>query len=57
MSIEKRDNGSTFLYKGEMVVLLKALSRMPIEKITIEEPDLEEVFMHYYEGHSEDGDD
>ena len=57
ISAKKNDNGTTLLYRGEMQQLLKELSQLPIEKITITEPDLEEVFMHYYEDHSRDGDD
>ena len=49
ISTEKNGNESSFLYQGEMVTLLKELSQKPIEKITIEEPDLEEVFMFYYQ--------
>jgi len=56
ISIEKTKNGTSFLYKGEIPLLLKELSQLPVEKITITEPDLEEVFMHYYEGDSQDGD-
>jgi len=48
ISIEKNKNECSFLYQGEIAVLLRDLSQMPIEKITIAEPDLEEVFMHYY---------
>ena len=56
ISIEKTKNGTSFLYKGEIPLLLKELSQLPVEKITITEPDLEEIFMHYYEGDSGDGD-
>ena len=56
ISIEKTKDGTSFLYQGEIPLLLKELSQLPIEKITITEPDLEEVFMHYYEVHSRDGD-
>jgi ABC-2 type transport system ATP-binding protein len=49
IAVEKNKNGSSFLYRGEIQVLLKELSQMAVEKITITEPDLEEVFMHYYE--------
>lgn len=53
--VEKRDtlNGCTFLFKGEPRSLLKELSSLPISRISIEEPDLEEVFMHYYENKEE----
>ena len=49
ISIEKNENEFSFLFRGEIAVLLKDLSQIPIENITIEEPDLEEVFMHYYQ--------
>jgi ABC-2 type transport system ATP-binding protein len=53
--LEKNKNGASFLYQGEIPILLKELSELPVEKITITEPDLEEVFMHYYDGNSRDG--
>lgn len=40
----------TFLYGGSLQPLLKRLSESEISDLTIAEPDLEEVFMHYYEG-------
>jgi ABC-2 type transport system ATP-binding protein len=49
ISIEKHKNEFSFLYQGEIGILLRDLSQLPIENITIEEPDLEEVFMHYYQ--------
>ena len=48
-SPETSGNRITFLYQGDQTELLKKLSQLPIETITIEEPDLEEVFMHYYD--------
>jgi len=56
LSVEKNNNITSFLFQGEMPQLLKELSQLPVEKITITEPDLEEVFMHYYESNSRDGD-
>ena len=56
ISVEKNKNGSSFLYQGKIPELLKELSQMPVEKITITEPDLEEVFMHYYENDNRKGD-
>ena len=38
-----------FLYGGDVRELMKALSALPITDVSITEPDLEEVFMHYYE--------
>ena len=39
----------SFLYNGDIRTLLSVLSQEPIEDITITEPSLEEIFMHYYE--------
>lgn len=38
----------SFLYNGSPHTLLTTLSTLPVTDITIAEPDLEEVFMHYY---------
>lgn len=48
----------SFLYSGSPEILLKQLSLFSFEDITIAEPDLEEVFLHYYveEGRRADDD-
>ncbi|MFQ5604593.1 MAG: ATP-binding cassette domain-containing protein [bacterium] len=52
ISLHTDKDEATFLYQGEMPVLLKELSQLAIEKITISEPALEEVFIHFYQdGH------
>ncbi len=38
-----------FLYSGEMTPLLHRLSECGIRDLSISEPDLEEIFLHYYE--------
>lgn len=48
-SIEIDGNTVKFLYGGEPRGLLSALASLPITDINITEPDLEEIFMHYYE--------
>ncbi len=40
----------SFLYSGEPGLLLKTLSELSLTDVMIAEPDLEEVFIHYYEG-------
>lgn len=46
----KNENGSvSFLYSGDVKYLLGALSSIEFEDMNISDPDLEEVFMHYYE--------
>lgn len=43
------ENGTaTFLYSGKPADLLETLQTVYFEDITIADPDLEEVFMHYY---------
>ena len=39
-----------FLYSGAMDSLLRVLSSGQVDDLTITEPDLEEIFLHYYEG-------
>ncbi len=41
-------NNVRFLYSGEINQLLAVLSRRNIVDMTVEEPSLEEIFMHYY---------
>ena len=41
-------NGMSFLYSGEASALLEALYKGSIKDFTVTEPDLEEVFLHYY---------
>lgn len=46
----RRENGKiSFLFCGNMKELLAVLSVLPIEDIMITEPELEEIFLHYYE--------
>lgn len=39
----------SFLYSGDMNVLLRTLAAGDISDLSVSEPDLEEIFMHYYE--------
>lgn len=44
------DNGSvSFFFKGDINVVLQKISTVQVTDLTIEEPTLEEIFMHYYE--------
>lgn len=38
-----------FLYSGDINKLIRHISKAEIKDISITEPDLEEIFMHYYE--------
>lgn len=39
----------SFLYGGQVKTLLEALAVLPLTDVSISEPDLEEIFLHYYE--------
>ncbi len=46
----QRENGSvSFFFKGDINVVLHMISSIQVTDVTIEEPTLEEIFMHYYE--------
>lgn len=51
--MREADGSMNFLYGGEISALLQVLSMGQIADLTVSEPDLEEVFLHYYE---KDGD-
>lgn len=44
---------AVFMYHGDMKQLIAALNHTEIEDVIIEEPSLEEIFMHYYEKEGE----
>lgn len=46
--IQKTDNGTSFLYSGDINEFLQYISKYSIDDLSISEPDLEEIFMHYY---------
>ncbi len=46
----KTENGSvSFFYKGDINVLTNKIGAITLTDVAIEEPTLEEIFMHYYE--------
>jgi len=47
--LKEREDKVTFLFKGDVNKIVKILSGLKLTDITIEEPTLEEIFMHYYE--------
>lgn len=46
--VRQTENGMTFLYGGDINELLQVFAKQSIHDISISEPDLEEIFMHYY---------
>ncbi|MBQ2865854.1 MAG: ABC transporter ATP-binding protein [Clostridia bacterium] len=52
--VRREDSEVTFAYRGEAGKLIRALSDLEFDDITITEPSLDEIFMDYYtaeEGH------
>lgn len=48
-NMEQSEGMVSFLYNGEMGQLLQCLSAGVVSDLSVSEPDLEEIFMHYYE--------
>lgn len=47
--LETNGQQQQFMFKGDLKQLLYRLSQSSIDNVLIEEPSLEEIFMHYYE--------
>lgn len=43
-----KDNSVSFIFKGNLNSIMKKIAEVELQNISIEEPDLEEIFMHYY---------
>ncbi|MDD3187183.1 MAG: ABC transporter ATP-binding protein [Bacilli bacterium] len=52
--IAKNGKMVKFIYRGETSELIKNLNLFVFDKVLIEEPSLEEIFMHYYRGEDND---
>lgn len=50
VGLEQQIDAVRFLYTGDMPALIAKLQGLPITDLTIAEPDLEEVFLHFYGG-------
>ncbi len=50
-------DGISFLYSGDLHALMQSLAGLELTDIAITEPDLEEIFLHYYEKGGEGHDD
>lgn len=46
--LELKDKTANFIFKGNINQIMKKITAIELRNITIEEPDLEEIFMHYY---------
>jgi ABC-2 type transport system ATP-binding protein len=48
-NIQAENDSLHFFFKGDINSLLKKISGLKVTDVTIEEPTLEEIFIHYYE--------
>ncbi|PKM86788.1 MAG: ABC transporter [Firmicutes bacterium HGW-Firmicutes-12] len=48
-NLEEKQNIISFLFRGNINSIMKKISDIEIANVWIEEPDLEEIFLHYYE--------
>ncbi|OPX43949.1 putative ABC transporter ATP-binding protein YxlF [Ruminiclostridium hungatei] len=48
-NLELKEKFISFLFKGNVNTILRKISQAELKNIWIEEPSLEEIFMHYYE--------
>jgi ABC-2 type transport system ATP-binding protein len=48
-NLQVEDNTVHFFFKGDINLVLQKISGVQVDDLTIEEPTLEEIFMHYYE--------
>ena len=49
LNLQKENGVVSFFYKGDINVITRKISESDVLDVTIEEPTLEEIFMHYYE--------
>jgi ABC-2 type transport system ATP-binding protein len=48
-NLEHNNGVVRFFYKGDINTVMRKIGEMTVSDVTIEEPTLEEIFMHYYE--------
>lgn len=48
-NLERHNDAVHFFYKGDINAVMRKVAERTVADVTIEEPTLEEIFMHYYE--------
>ena len=48
-NLVSKHNKISFFYKGDVNVITQVISKIVVSDVNMEEPTLEEIFMHYYE--------
>lgn len=47
--IKVKEKTVSFIYKGNINAIISKIAEIPLKNLWVEEPTLEEIFMHYYE--------
>lgn len=47
--LEQHGNTTSFLFKGNINLIMRKIAEIEVANLWVEEPDLEEIFMHYYQ--------
>lgn len=53
-ALSQASGSMSFLYSGDLPALLGRLAQGKVQDLTIAEPDLEEIFLHYYESEADE---
>ena len=48
-NLERENSTVNFFFRGDINLIIRLISEQEVVDVTIEEPTLEEIFMHYYE--------
>ena len=48
-NLEVTNNTISFLFSGNINLIMRKLSEIELSNVWVDEPDLEEIFLHYYE--------
>jgi ABC-2 type transport system ATP-binding protein len=48
-NLQSEDSTVHFFFKGDINLVMQKIGGIQVRDVTIEEPTLEEIFMHYYE--------
>jgi ABC-2 type transport system ATP-binding protein len=48
MNLQQENTAASFMFKGSISEILRKIASLPVVDIIIEEPSLEEIFLHYY---------
>lgn len=47
--LEQSSNNTSFLYKGDLNALMDQLAKLELVRVNVQEADLEDIFLHYYQ--------